>query len=281
MKLSSSLFLLASVLVVGCSSEVAEPGGPAAPTSPFEGTGQIEEPGATVGGSRASSVGPSFEVGRVASSEAFVCRKGAFCDDFEGQAGSRWGQSVVEGGEIGRGVGSASLGKGSLSVTTKPGDSRAFLVHEAGEVSATWSGAFSFAVRPAASPRDALGLPELAVKTVHDGTVTIGFALRPEGIYLEQRGSSECKLDRCVTKSKLVGTFTPGTWTRIDLGIEAGSEGVAPFGRLEVKINGGPLVATDLTVPLGNGTAILRAGITRGDVQDANVDLDDVSLLTR
>lgn len=283
MKLSSPFFLLASVALGtwGCSSEVAEPGGERAPIAKHDVDGNVTQPGPSVKGEQA--VGPSFEVGSVVPSEVFVCRKGAFCDDFESvDAPSRWTGSEENGGDVGRSNASASLGKGSLALTTKPGATNsAFLLLDKGQIGATWSGSLSFAMRVAELPKDSVGGPELAVKTIDDGVVSLAFVLKPEGVFLEQRATADCKKDRCQTKSTLVGTAAAGKWTKIDLGIESAPNGGAPYGRVEVKVNGGPLVAVDLGVPLGSGTTFLRAGITAGDIREAFLDLDDVTLLTR
>jgi hypothetical protein len=283
MKLSSYVFLLASVALVGCSSEIAEPGAERAPASKLDDIGNVAQPGPSVKGEQASNLGNSFEVGSIVPSEVFVCRKGAFCDDFESvDAPSRWTGEFTDGGDVGRSTSSASLGKGALALTTKPGATSAFLVFEKGQVPATWSGAFSFAMRAADLPKESLSGPELVVKTIDDGVVSLAFVLKPEGLFLEQRATADCKKDRCQTKSTLIGTASAGTWARIDLGIESGSSvGGAPYGRVEIKVNGGPLVSTDLGVPLGNGTTFLRAGITSGDVREAFLDLDDVSFLVR
>lgn len=283
MKLASSFFLLASVFVVGCSGEVAEPrvDGVPAPTKLDE-RGNVAQPGPGV--EQAANVGPSFEVGSVVPSEVFVCRKGAFCDDFESSmVPSRWSDRVESGAAVGQGASSASRGKGSLSVSAKPGDeSFGFLFLDNGHVASKWSGSLSFAIRVAEIPKKSLGTTELLVKTGAYGEVSLALVVAPEGLFLEQRATAACKRDVCTPKSTLVAPATAGTWMRVELGIEAGGAGAsAPFGRVEVRVNAGPLVSTDLTIPIGEGSSFLRAGITAGDVNEATLDLDDVSLLTR
>lgn len=277
--LASAFFLCASVFVVGCSSEVAEPGADGPPASKLDERGDVTEPGPSVRGER--SVGPSFQVGSVAPSEVFVCRKGAFCDDFENTAApSRWTDKVESRAAIGVGTSSASLGKGSLSLTTKPGDSQAFLVFDGGQVAPKWSGALSFAMRVAEMPARSIGASELIVRTADHGIVSLAFVVTPEGLLLEQRASADCQ-KACAPKTSLVGTVAAGKWARIELGIEAGGAAPGPYGRVEVRVNGGPLVTTDLSVPLVDGSAFLHAGVTAGDEREAIVDLDDVSLLER
>ncbi len=283
MKPSSYLLVLASVVLAGCSSEVAEPGGANKP-APAPGGGDIAivQPGATVRGDQNADLGRVFGEPKTSSPEVFVCRKDAFCDDFERADASKWTEVVETDGTVGRTTSSASVGKGALALTTKRGGGEAFLFLEKGFVKDTWNGSLSFAMRVASVPSESLSGPELLVKTMDDGVVSLAIVLKPEGFYLEQRSTDACRKDHCVRRSTFLEPATMGTWHRIELGVEMGPSGTgAPYGRVEARIDGGELRPTDLTIPLGGGTTFLRAGITKGDVRESFVDLDDVSLFTR
>jgi len=287
MKLGFLVAGLGLLACVGCSAEVD--GGSTSPADVRDGS----EPGPSLVGpsaGRAAAENRARMGGPVAIGEesaapdgAFVCRKGAFCDDFEGATiGAAWTDIVEGGGQLGRASTSASVGKGALHVVTRDASESAFLVREKGFVGGSWSGVFGFALRAEAIPSESFAGPELTVKTASDGVVTLAVVMKPEGLFLEQRGTAECGKDRCQDKSTLLAPARAGHWYRVDLGVEAGAAAAAaPYGRVEFRVDGGALGATDLVVPLGEGTALLRAGVTRGDVRPAHVAIDDVVLLTR
>lgn len=113
------------------------------------------------------------------------------------------------------------------------------------------------------------------------GPITIRIALKPEGLVLEQLASETCRRDRCVTSSQIIAASQPAHWYRVTVGVEANARQAAPYGRVEVIVDGGDLQATDLTVPLYEGSMFLRAGITQGDARPASAHLDDVTLFVR
>lgn len=289
MKLASFLAGLSVLACAACSAEID--GASTSPADVREGS----EPGPSLVGpsaGRAASenrarMGGPLEIGEqvAAPDGAFVCRKGAFCDDFEdlhaASIGARWTDIVEGGGQLGRASTSASAGKSALHVVTRDASESAFLVREKGFVGPAWSGVLGFAMRADAIPSESLAGPELSVKTANDGVVSLVVVMKPEGLFLEQRGGAECIKDRCQSKSTFLAPARAEHWYRVDIGVEAGSADAAPYGRLEFRVDGGALGATDLTVPLGDGTALLRAGVTRGDVRPAFVAIDDVVLLTR
>ncbi|MBX3189093.1 MAG: hypothetical protein KF819_18875 [Labilithrix sp.] len=216
---------------------------------------------------------------------AFVCRKGAFCDDFEEKSlGTRWSDLVQEsGGRVRLGEGSsASAGRGSLEIFTRDASSRAFLSHEVvADLSGSWSGALGFALRVDSVPRKALGGPELTM-TTSDGVLAIGVVLKPEGLVLEQRATESClKEDRCKSRSWVIAPALDNHWYDVRIGVEANPADIAPYGRIEITVDGGELLAGDLTIPMFDRGAFLRAGVTQGDIEPARAVVDDVSLLVR
>jgi hypothetical protein len=213
---------------------------------------------------------------------AFVCRKGAFCDDFEEKSlGTGWTDRLeVSSGRLRLTQDSASLGKSALEMWTRDESSSAFLIHEKADVSGPWAGVLGFALRVDDVPGKSLGGPELTMKT-KDGLVTIGVVLGPEGLVLEQRATEECLNDRCKNRSWVIAPAVDRHWYRVRIGVEANPRDVAPYGRLEVSVDDGELLTGDLTVPFFDGSIFLRAGITQGDARPARAELDDVSLLVR
>ena len=275
---------LASVVFVGCSSEVGE-------SSPAPGTVPVigEEPvtSAPVHGGPGSSklIGSGFESESPTGPKPFACRAGAFCEDFELEdLTAHWTDHVeVGGGALGFASASASPGRSALVVDTREASDAAFVWSERGAVDPTWSGAFEVAMRVDRIPSEALGGPEIVVKSARDGLVTLALVAKPEGLFLEQRGTSECLRDRCVAKSTFLGPISEGVFAKVSLGFEVDgtTKESGPYGRIEWRMNGGELNATDLTVPLLDGTTVLRAGVTKADARAARLALDDISLFTR
>jgi hypothetical protein len=214
----------------------------------------------------------------------FVCRTGAFCEDFEEQGfATRWGESFTSGtGTIEQTTASASLGRGSLRLFTADESSSAYLREKKGTVAGHWSGVLGFAFRVAAVPSRYLGGPELTLDTA-DGPVTIRLAMTPEGVFVEQQSTAACASKRCTPKSTFLAAAHPNHWYRITLGFEVNPADVAPYGRLEAAVDdSGDVVSTDLSVPFYDGVMALSAGITQGDVGHRSLaDLDDVTLLVR
>jgi hypothetical protein len=212
----------------------------------------------------------------------FVCRKNAFCEDFEEQGWTtRWNDVVTSsGGKIELGQESASSGRGALRMFTDGASSSAYLLQEPGDVAGDWSGLLSFAFRAEQLPGKYLGGPELTVKTA-DGPITIRVALKPEGLVLEQLADATCRRDRCEPTSKVIAAAEENHWYRVRLGFEVNPRAAGPYGRIEISVDGGGLQSTDLTVPMFDGSMAMRAGITQGDARRGFADLDDLTMLIR
>lgn len=212
----------------------------------------------------------------------FVCRKNAFCEDFEEQSWTtRWNDVVTtDGGKIELGRESASSGRGALRLSAHDAASTAFLVAEPGVVAGDWSGLLGFAFRLDQIPAKYVGGPELTVQTA-DGPITVRIAVRPEGVVLEQLAGETCLRDRCQPSSRIIAAAQPNHWYRVRLGLEVNPSEKAPYGRIEVSVDGGELQSQDLTVPFFEGRITMRAGITQGDTRRALADLDDVTMLIR
>ena len=278
--LMKGLFVIACASLVACTTAVESPDpapapAPAAAAAP---AGDVARSDADRAKNTGVELGFSQRTPQAAS--AFVCRKDAFCEDFENTAWSaHWSDLVTTaGGRMGSAQESASTGKGALELYAHDDVSSAFLLESKGDVGGSWSGVVSFAWRVDQIPGKYLGGPELTVKT-SEGPITIRIALEPEGLVLEQLASETCRRDRCVTSSKILAPSQPGHWYRVAVGIEANAQQAAPYGRLEATVDGGDLQTTDLTVPFYAGSVFLRAGITQGDARPATAHLDDVTLL--
>jgi hypothetical protein len=227
--------------------------------------------------------GIAFAAPAAHPASGFVCRKGAFCEDFEEQGyAAHWKSAFTSGGgAIESNNDSASVGRGSLRLFTKDEASSAYLLSERGAVTGNWSGVLGFAFRVAEVPGAYLGGPELTVKTP-DGPITIRVSMTPEGVFVEQRGTAECLRDRCVDARTLLAPAHANHWYRITLGMEVNPHQAGPYGRIEASVDGGELQSTDLTVPFYDGSMFLSAGLTKGDPgRRALADLDDVTLLVR
>lgn len=220
--------------------------------------------------------GPGGEAG-------FTCRQGAFCDGFDtaGYADNWNGVFTTGNGSLELKGESASVGTGSLHLTSRDRDSSAYLLREKDVLKTQWSGSLGFAVKVPALPTTSLGGPELLVKTPV-GPVFVRVIITPGGLFLEQNASGGCSADRCTASRTFISNVLPNHWYNVVVGFEVNERNSAPYGIVETSVNGGQFVTSDLTVPLSDGTAFLKAGITEGDVgQDAALDLDNVSLLVR
>ncbi|MBX3189092.1 MAG: hypothetical protein KF819_18870 [Labilithrix sp.] len=266
------LALVVGLLAAGCASEAIEP----APTSQPEIVGEAPRATSSIGTGEAKSVGVSFEVERA---RAFVCRKGAFCDDFESALpGARWTATKEDqGGAIDFVTPSSSLGARSMRarVTASEGSS-AYLVVEGAELSSRWSGALGFSILLDALPVAALGGPRIVVPTA-DGEAAIGVSMRPEGIVLEQSSPDG------VVRADLVSLDTAdGKWARVVIGVEAsGPIGGGAFGRIEISVDGSDNLDLPLAVAPFGGRVEVRAGITSPDAAPATARVDDVMFFTR
>lgn len=273
-----TLFLLASVALVGCAASNTPEAGSDLPLVPLSGTGRAMA-GAT-DEARAATTDTSL---RGPGSSPVSCRDGAFCDDFESaDFAASWKGSFTTGKAfVELGQHSASLGAGSLHLTTHGEDATAFLRHEGAAIGAVWSGSLSFALRVAELPAVSLGGPQLTVKTPF-GPVYVRLVMTPDGVFLEQGATASCRASRCIGSRTLLSNAVPNHWYNIRIAFEVNDGSAAPYGVVATSVNGAHAVASELTVPLSQGTVFLEAGITVGDVEHVAVaDVDDVSLLVR
>jgi hypothetical protein len=285
------LACLAGPALVGCSAD-AEPSGPA-PVTGAPGRVAADPVAVAPSQAHAAAATPNSGTARPIGSDVelpspndpvggFVCRPGAFCEDFEEQRfENHWASVLTAGsGAVEHSTASASLGAGSLRLYTADDASTAYLRQEKGTAKGTWSGALGFAFRVAEVPSQYLGGPELTVRSA-DGPISIRLTMAPEGVFVEQRSTAECLRDRCVPKRTLIAAAHANHWYRVTLGFEVNSANAAPYGRLEASVDDtGDVVATDLTVPFYDGPLVFDAGITQGDVNHRAVaNVDDVVLL--
>ena len=278
---SALAFVLSAAGLAACSAEPADDAAPPAPTSvtheaPVTPAAPAADP------SRSADMPDLGLSDPPAAPTPFVCRPGAFCDDFEDDAinFARWSGVVLHGeGKWEVNGASASPGRNALTLFAPDRTSQVFLDHTTGSVASTWSGLLTFALSVSTAPETQLGGPALALKTA-DGPVSVRVSVRPEGLVLEQL-APECGKDRCQPTARVIAPAKVGAYYRVRVGFEVGAQAKPPYGRIETTVDGGPLVTTDLAVPLYDGGVSLRAGITEGDTKRALVSLDDVSLFTR
>lgn len=278
-------FILASVGLVavlglaGCAADNEPEGGNVA-NVPHSAPGQTDAPQTEE--ERIAHANPSYP--SVPSGEAgFTCRAGAFCETFDNAGyANNWSTTITTGkGELEQLSESASLGTGSLRLTTRDEASTAFLLRETGAVADTWNGSLGFAIRVPSLPSSYLGGPELTVKTPL-GPVYVRLVVTPDGLWLEQNGTASCPADRCVSSRTFISTALPNHWYNVVVGFEVNARNSAPYGLIETSVNGGDFTTSDLNVPLSQGPVFLKAGITQGDVGAyGSIDLDNVSLLVR
>ena len=274
--------------LVACSADT-EGGDPRGPIVTHDGVAAPSpEPAAPVAkedGRRARAAG-AFDLGLpTPAPTSFVCRKGAFCDDFEDlpeqSIGARWSDVVALGaGKLEIDSESASVGKRAITLFTPDATSSVFLEQSGRGAAASWSGIVGFALKVETTPALQVGGPELVMKTA-DGPISVRVSLRREGLVLEQLAPESCGRDRCRPTSTILAPVKEGSWYRVRIGFEVNAQSSAPYGRIEAMVDGGPLLETDLNVPLYDGAVSLHAGITQGDAHRAVVNLDDVTLLVR
>ena len=210
----------------------------------------------------------------------FVCRKNAFCDDFEEAAPlARWTNSVVTLGAVDFVGPSASHGVKALRASTTGSGGAAFLVLAGPALGQTWAGSLGFALRVDALPAKVLGGPEIAVTDTSGAITRIGFSVRPEGIALHQYFES-CAGHACEARSDLVSDVRPGVWRTLTVGIETSGSSAPPYGRIEVTVDGGDLIVLPLSVTHFDGRAEVHAGITVADSVPATARIDDVVFFT-
>lgn len=214
-----------------------------------------------------------------AATKPFVlvaCKKNAFCDDFEGAVpGSRWSGAVARDGVIDFDAPSSSLGAHALRAASAGAGSVAYLTLDGAPLGTQWVGSLGFSMRLDGVPAEALGGPELAVVGANGASTRIGFSVRPEGIALHQYAAG-CSGGACASRSDLVADTKAGEWRRLVLAVETSNAVAAPYGRVEVTVDGGELVTLPLVVAPFSGRAVVRAGITAGDSAPATARIDDV-----
>jgi len=211
---------------------------------------------------------------------AFTCRKDAFCDDFEDAApGTRWQAS----GAVDFVGPSSTLGDRAMRARVGAGASPAFLRLVGKQVAHHWAGALGLSLMVDALPLRAVGGPEIVVPTSTAGGAVgarLSIVVVPDGIQLEQRAAG-CDDSACASRTDRIAPVRPGEWSRIVIGVEATEGAGAPFGRVEVSLDGGDNANLPLVVlPLG-GNVEVRAGIARADDADASLRVDDVMFFTR
>jgi hypothetical protein len=276
----ASVGLVAVVGLAGCAADNEPEGGDVANVP-------HSAPGQTVGA-------PQTDEPRVAKTDTsypslgggqagFTCRAGAFCETFEAPTYvDNWSTAITTGkGMIEQQTESASVGVGSLHLTTRDQDSTAYLLREKGLVTDQWSGSLGFAIKVPALPTSYVGGPELEVKTPA-GPVYVRVFVTPDGLFLEQNGTAACPADRCTGSRSFISKTLPNHWYNVVVGFEVNARHSAPYGLIETSVNGEQFVTNELTVPLSQGAVFLKAGITQGDPGNyASIDLDNVSLLVR
>lgn len=212
----------------------------------------------------------------------FVCRKDAFCDDFEDVLpGARWPVSVGDASAMTFTGPSSTVGARALRVTAPAGGAPAFLALEGAKLTGHWAGALGVSLRVDAAVAAVLGGPELVVRA-DDGSqlARIGVVVRPDGIAVDQRAAG-CASAACAERTDVVVVAAPGEFHRVVIGVEANDVTSAPFGRVEVSVDGGDHGNLPLVVrPIG-GRAEVHAGITEADVAPATLRVDDVMFFTR
>lgn len=286
-----ALAVLACFSLFACSADATDGGGGPGPAPVVTHGGENSPdpgpaaPAAKEDGRRARATG-AFDLGLpTPAPTSFVCRVGAFCDDFEDVSeqpiGARWSDVALSGKSKLEAVGeSASTGRGAVSFMTPDASSSVFLDRSGGGAASHWSGLVAFALRAQATPSAQLGGPELLVRSP-DGAISVRVSLHREGLVLEQRAPDACPRDRCLPTTTVIAPVKTNTWYRVRLGFEVNAQGAAPYGRLEATVDDGPMLETDLNVPLYDGKIALHAGITQGDSKPAVASLDDVTFLVR
>jgi len=212
------------------------------------------------------------------------CKKNAFCDDFEGaDPGSRWTGTVATGGVVDFVGPSSAVGANALRTVTPAasggGASAAYLTLAGPDLGTQWVGSLAFSFRVEATPAAMLGGPEIAVVDANGMTTRIGFSVRPEGIALHQHFES-CTGPTCTQRSDVVTDVKPGEWRRLTVAVETTGASAAPYGRIEVTVDGGEVILLPLEVTPFNGRSEVRAGITVADSAPATARIDDVVFFT-
>jgi len=212
----------------------------------------------------------------------FVCRKDAFCDDFEDPLpGSRWPLIVGDAAAMTFTGPSSTVGARALRVTVPAGGAPAYLALQGAELAGRWAGALGVSLRLDAPVVGVVGGPEIVVRAADASVVArIGIVVSPDGIAVDQRDAG-CESTACAARTDLVVVPAPGEFHRVVIGVEANDVTAAPFGRVEVSVDGGDHANLPLVVrPIG-GRAEVHAGITEADAVATTMRVDDVMFFTR
>lgn len=278
-----AVFAVACLGLAACTSDL-ESSDPAPPAVEHSAPGNPTIAAGASDVDRARATNSPFDLAAAkAGDSAFVCRKNAFCEDFEQKDWStRWHDLVKStGGTIETSTASASHGGGSLRLSAPDAAATAFLLSEQNDVAGPWSGIFAFAFRVDQLPTTALGGPEMTVNGA-DGPVTVRIALEPKGLVLQQLADPSCKPELCAPRSTVIAAAQANHWYRIRVGFEVSPrQAEANHGRIEMSVDGGELQSTILSVPMFDGPVTMRAGITQADTKTASANLDDLTLLIR
>jgi hypothetical protein len=243
--------------------------------SPTTGEEQVIDAPPGAGGGTPVVVAPAKPSPAPAQPLDFQCRSDAFCEDFESaDPASRWSGSV--GSSLAFLAPSATKGARSLRVTAAASGEPSFLRLDGGTVGTSFFGAIAFAVRLDASPATGLGGPMIVAKRANGEEASIGVVIRPNGIALEQHATS-CIEPACRERSDVIPLGAPGTWHDVVIGFEVNDgDSVAPYGRLEIGVDGLDLVTYSLTVPFVDAPLEMRAGITSADTSPSALSIDNV-----
>lgn len=279
-----SLFAIAALLT-GCVTSVGSegPGDRAAAGGIDDPTVAIEPPAAD----REPAVAlPSWTVDVAARATKplvqFSCRKDAFCDDFEGATpGSKWTSSVAANGSLSFVGPSSSLGAKALRATAAANGAPSFLEIAGKTLNGSWAGALGVSVRVEQLPQTSVGGPEMVVRDENgDAIARIAIVITRAGIGLEQRGPG-CEASSCAARLDMLVPVVAGEWNRVVIGVEAQDAEAAPYGRIEVSVDGSDNAFVPLVVrPIGAWISA-SAGLTRVDSAPAALRVDDVMFFTR
>ncbi|AKV01964.1 hypothetical protein AKJ09_08627 [Labilithrix luteola] len=206
---------------------------------------------------------------------SFYCRKGAFCDDFEGAFPiALWTERFAVGNaSTSLASISATSGAHSLEVTSNDATSAGYLRFAGKTVGTDWAGVAQFAFRASSLPVTSLAGPAIAVIREGGDPVSIGVVLDEDGLVLVQREG------QAVVARSVLAPARADHWFRVTIGFEASAPraGGVRFGRVETTVDDGDLLSHDLRVPAASGGLEFFAGVTRGDTSPSTAQVDDVS----
>jgi hypothetical protein len=253
------------VLLAACVAACAAPTGTAiGDPAEIVGAPPAKQAPSPTAGARDLNDAPAGDAPVVA--HAFTCRSDAFCEDFESaNPAARWTSETADAALLEFVAPSASPGARSMRVTTSAAAASAYLRLDGGAHTTHWAGAFGFAIRLDALPSARLRGPRL----VTDAGASVAVAITPAGIVLEQHDASH-------DESVGLAPAKAASWQRITIGVEANDAPSAPYGRIEVSIDGGDLAVYALDVPIHAGALELHAGVTKADLVASAIQLDDV-----